>query len=164
MTIFELIIYLAHLWSQPWIHWITGLIVGLLVYLPVSSILFAQYAMWQGKSNQTAVYIIALFSGLISVSGALFVVGGLDAIYIWYNTPLGPPLEPFTIMAVLDSGYVRLWLPFIILAAIAIIPIVGIWYELHKMRRLKEQDNLFFTKLNQSPEYEAEDLLDERIK
>ena len=118
MTIFEWIIYLAYLWSLPWVHWVVGFIVCLFVYLPVSSILFAQYAMW-ARISKMAARIIALFSVLISISCTLLVVIGLDAVYTWYNTPLGPPLESLTI---LDPGYVKLWMPFILLAAIALPP------------------------------------------
>jgi hypothetical protein len=41
-------------------------------------------------------------------------------------------------MEILDPGYIKLWLPFIFLAAVAIVPIAGIWYELRQIRKTLE--------------------------
>ena len=144
----ELIIRLAQLWQQPWTHWVVFAAAWLLAYLPVSAILYSQYAMWtRDQANRMPVYAIAIVSALAGACVGIMAIICVDAVYRWYKTPWGPPLP-----TLLDPGYTRFWLPLIIASGIALVAICGIWYELHKMRRLKEQDNLFFTKLNQSPD------------
>jgi hypothetical protein len=39
---------------------------------------------------------------------------------------------------ILDPGYIRLWLPLLFIAAFALIPLYGIWYELRRWRRSNE--------------------------
>jgi hypothetical protein len=56
-------------------------------------------------------------------------------------------------MGILDPGYIKLWLPFIILAAVAMIPLFGIWIELRRWR-----------KANERPGYLDDDVYDERMK
>lgn len=70
-------------------------------------------------------------------------------------------------MTILDPEYIKLWFqiafPFILLAAIALPPLYGIWYELHKMRKNDENLN-FLSTLPPSEDDDIYDKFDERIK
>lgn len=54
---------------------------------------------------------------------------------------------------ILDPGYVKLWLPLIILAAAALVPLYGIWIELRRWR-----------KANKRPRYPIDDKYDEMVR
>lgn len=60
-------------------------------------------------------------------------------VYLAMSGPAGFAIVDFLVKAVkvidalLDPSYIKLWLPFIILAAVAIPPIYGIWYELRRL-------------------------------
>jgi hypothetical protein len=56
-------------------------------------------------------------------------------------------------MGILDPGYIKLWLPLIILAAVAMIPLFGIWIELRRWR-----------KANEKPRYPIDDKYDEMVR
>ena len=144
---------LMHLWQQPWTRWVVFALIALLAYLPVSAILYLQYAMWaRDRANRLAMSAIALISALAGVCVAILAIIGIDAVYVWYKTPWGPPLP-----TLLDPGYTRFWLPLILVAGVALVAIYGIWYELRKMR--KNDENL--------PSYDDDDVYDiyyERLK
>jgi hypothetical protein len=58
-------------------------------------------------------------------------------------------------MGILDPGYIKLWAPFILIGAVALIPAFGIWYELHKTRKNSEKQPMM---------YPDDDLYDKAVK
>ena len=57
-------------------------------------------------------------------------------------------------MTILDPDYIRLWIPLLFLAALALIPLYGIWFELRNWRKANEN-------FGKQADY---DVYDERIK
>ena len=77
----ELIIRLAQLWQQPWTHWVVFAAAWLLAYLPVSAILYSQYAMWtRDQANRLAVYAIAIVSASAGACVAIVAIICIDAV------------------------------------------------------------------------------------
>jgi len=68
-------------------------------------------------------------------------------------------------MTILDPEYIKLWFqiafPFILLAAIALPPLYGIWYELRKRRK---NDEKLFTLPPSDDDDGPYDQFEERIK
>ena len=68
-------------------------------------------------------------------------------------------------MTMLDPEYIKLWFqiafPFILILAVVLVPLFGIWYELHKMRKNDERD---YTPLPYPTSEEVDDLLDDRLQ
>jgi len=78
-------------------HFWLALLVGVLAYLPTSTMLYAQLCivchLIRRKVSTGAVYGILIISLLVAVSCALASHYALDYFFAWFTAPLGPPLE-----------------------------------------------------------------------
>jgi hypothetical protein len=68
-------------------------------------------------------------------------------------------------MNILDPAYIKLWFqiafPFILILAVVLVPLFGIWYELHKRRKNDERD---YTPLPYPTREEIDDAIDNRLQ
>jgi hypothetical protein len=116
----------SHAWIDHfWVKILVFLAFWVIFYLPISSILYVQATMWlKGNANKW----IVLMTSILAAGMSTIVCILINGFAVWWTSPMNVYYLP---LSGVDSGYVNLWVPFIILAGI-----VGgaIWYELHRIR------------------------------
>jgi len=116
----------SHAWIDHfWVKMLVFLAFWVIFYLPISSILYVQATMWfRGSVNKW----IILTASILAAGSSTIICMLINRFAVWWTSPLNVYYLP---LSVVDPGYVNLWVPFIIIVAIAGI---AVWYELHRIR------------------------------
>jgi hypothetical protein len=116
----------SHTWIDHfWVKMLVFLAFLVIFYLPISSILYVQAAMWLKENVNKWVVGMSL---ILAAGSSTIVCILINGFAVWWTSPFNVYYLP---LSVIDPGYVNLWVPFIIVAAVAG---VAIWYELHRIR------------------------------
>jgi len=127
----------CHLWiDHLWVKALVFLVLWFISYLVITPMVYTQAMLWlRMQVNKWVALLGAFFAAGVTVIMCIMI----DAVAVWYTSPLNVYLP----LSAVDPGYTKLWVPFIIVAAVATIVGavigVGIWIELHWIREHLKQ-------------------------